>query len=209
MQMKWVLLLSLWSVVMQVRAEEPVVIDSQAVGESSAAGKAEVNAVTTSDSQADTNAVNKELFIKGGKMSPREKAAVAKAELADTNAQSGANFLGINKARPGVVSLPSGVQYKILRAGKGKKPTEDSIVRCRFKGALTDGSIIDRSDENRPTSMHVAGFLAGLKEAVMLMPSGSKWQIVIPPQLAYGALGNRGVGPNAVLIYEMEILGIK
>jgi FKBP-type peptidyl-prolyl cis-trans isomerase FklB len=57
--------------------------------------------------------------------------------------------------------------------------------------------------------MHVAGFLAGLKEAVKLMPTGSKWEIVIPPQLAYGAFGNRGVGPNAVLIYEMEILGIK
>ena len=129
--------------------------------------------------------------------------------MADSNKQAGDNFLAANKAKPGVVTLPSGVQYKILRAGKGMKPTEDNFVRCRYKGTLIDGSIIDKSDEKKPVSMHVAGFLAGLKEAVMLMPTGSKWEIVIPPQLAYGAFGNRGVGPNAVLIYEMEILGVK
>jgi FKBP-type peptidyl-prolyl cis-trans isomerase len=101
------------------------------------------------------------------------------------------------------------VQYKIMRAGQGKKPAEDSVVRCRFKGKLVDGSIIDKSDNKKPSSMHVSGLVEGLKEAVKLMPAGSKWEIVVPPQLAYGTFGNRGVGPNAVLVYEMEILGIK
>jgi FKBP-type peptidyl-prolyl cis-trans isomerase len=101
------------------------------------------------------------------------------------------------------------VQYKILRAGKGKKPTETSLVRCRYKGKLIDGSTIDKTDDKKPSTMDVSGFLAGLKEAVQLMATGSKWEVVIPPQLAYGAIGNRGVGPNAVLIYEVEILGVK
>jgi len=82
-------------------------------------------------------------------------------------------------------------------------------VRCRYKGTLIDGSAIDRSDDRKPSSLHVSGFVQGLREAVTLMPTGSKWQIVIPPQLAYGARGYHAVGPNAVVIYEMEILGVK
>jgi FKBP-type peptidyl-prolyl cis-trans isomerase FklB len=74
---------------------------------------------------------------------------------------------------------------------------------------LINGTTVDKSDAKKPSSLRVAGFLEGLKQAVKLMPTGSKWEIVIPPQLAYGAFGNRGVGPNAVLVYEMEILGVK
>jgi FKBP-type peptidyl-prolyl cis-trans isomerase len=209
MKTKSILLFSLWLIGFQANAEQPVVIDTQTIGEQPAAAKAGVTTAAPSDPQAEANAANKEQFLKGGKMSPRERAAVAKAELADTNQQAGDSFLATNRAAPGVVSLPSGVQYRILRAGSGKKPTEESQVRCRYKGKLIDGSTIDKSDDKKPASMHVAGFLVGLKEAVKLMPTGSKWEIVIPPQLAYGAFGNRGVGPNAVLIYEMEILGIK
>jgi FKBP-type peptidyl-prolyl cis-trans isomerase FklB len=205
---KWVLLFSLCWFGVQASADEPVVIDAQTLGvpQTSAASP---NAAAPADATAAANAANKEQFIKGGRVSPRERAALAKAEIAETNKQAGADFLAQNKAKPGVVSLPSGVQYKVLRAGKGKQPTEDSQVRCRYKGMLTDGSTIDKTDAKTPSTMHVAGFLPGLKEAVKLMPAGSKWEIVIPPQLAYGPIGNRGVGPNAVLIYEMEILGIK
>jgi FKBP-type peptidyl-prolyl cis-trans isomerase len=209
MKMKWILLFSLWSIALQVSAEEPVVIDNQSIGEQPADSKADVNTVAPSDPQAEANAANKEQFLKGGKMSPRERAAVAKAAMADTNKQEGDSFLETNKTKQGVTTLPSGVQYKILRAGNGKRPTEDSMVRCRYKGTLIDGSTIDKTDDKKPSVMHVAGFLPGLKEAVKLMPTGSKWEIVVPPQLAYGAFGNRGIGPNAVLIYEMEILGIK
>jgi FKBP-type peptidyl-prolyl cis-trans isomerase len=209
MNTKWILLLGLWSFGLQAFAEQPVVIDAQSIGEPPAATRTDAITAAPSDTNADANAANKEQFLKGGKMSLREKAAVAKAELAEANKTAGADFLATYKSKPGVISLPSGVQYRILRAGNGKRPTEESQVRCRYKGKLIDGSTIDKSDDRKPSSMQVAGFLAGLKEAVKLMPTGSKWEIVVPPQLAYGAFGNRGVGPNAVLIYEMEILGIK
>jgi FKBP-type peptidyl-prolyl cis-trans isomerase len=194
----------------QAHAEQAVVIDTQSIGTQPAATKGEANvAAPTADPQADANAANRERVLKGGKLSPREKREVAKAAVADSNLQAGASFLEANRIKPGVVSLPSGVQYKILRAGKGKKPTETSLVRCRYKGKLIDGSTIDKTDDKKPSTMDVSGFLAGLKEAVQLMATGSKWEVVIPPQLAYGAIGNRGVGPNAVLIYEVEILGVK
>ena len=206
---KLILLLSLGVFGVQANADEAVVIDSQSIGQSPAGANVGASSALPSDTTADTNATNKALFLKGGKMSPREKAAVAKAELADANLESGTSFLAAYKARPGVVSLPSGVMYKIMRAGNGKKPVESSTLRCRYVGKLIDGATIDKSDSKKPASIQVAGLLEGLKEAVKLMPTGSKWEIVIPPQHAYGAFGNRGVGPNAVLVYEMEILGIK
>jgi FKBP-type peptidyl-prolyl cis-trans isomerase len=209
MKMKLICQLGLCLFALHANAEQSVVIDSQAVGESPAPSKAEVSAAVPADQKAEANAANKEQFLKGGKMSPRERAAVAKAEIGNANIQAGADFLASNKAKPGVVSLPSGVQYKVLRAGKGKTPTEENVIRCRYKGTLVDGTTVDKSDNKKPSSLNVTGLLAGLKEAVKLMPTGSKWEIVIPPQLAYGAIGNRGVGPNAVLVYEMEILGIK
>ncbi len=206
MKIKWILLVCLCASGVNAQAEQAVVIDSQSVGEPA---KADANGAASPDSRADANAANREHFLKGGKMSPREKAAVAKAEIGEANLQDGAAFRSTYAAKPGVVSLPSGVQYRILKAGSGTKPTEDNTVRCRYKGTLINGTVIDKSDAKKPSSLRVAGFLEGLKQAVKLMPTGSKWEIVIPPQLAYGAFGNRGVGPNAVLIYEMEILGVK
>jgi FKBP-type peptidyl-prolyl cis-trans isomerase len=207
MKMKWILLYSFCVTCLQANAEQSVVIDANSLGVSSS--KAESNTSAPSDTKADANAVNKERMLKGGKLSPRERREVAKAAMADSNLQAGADFMATHKAKPGVVSLASGVQYKILKASKGKKPTENSVIRCRYKGKLIDGSTIDKTDSKKPSSMNVSGFLPGLKEAVQLMPNGSKWEVVIPPQLAYGAIGNRGVGPNAVLIYEIELLGIK
>jgi FKBP-type peptidyl-prolyl cis-trans isomerase len=208
MKTKWILVFAFSLLGFQASADQPLVIDAQSIGEAPAASGTNAPSAQP-DPQAEANAANKEQFLKGGRMSPRERAAVAKAEIAETNKVAGDNFLAGNKSKPGVISLPSGVQYKVLRAGKGRKPTAENMVRCRYKGTLTDGSVIDKSDEKKPVSMLVGGFLAGLREAVMLMPTGSKWEIVIPPQLAYGQFGNRGVGPNAVLIYEMEILGVK
>lgn len=209
MKIKLVLLVTFCLLGLQAVAEESVVIDTQSVGEPSASVKAGAS-VSQSDPQAEANAANKEQLLKGGRMSPRQKAALARGEMADTNKVDGDAFLVSNSAKPGVVSLPSGLQYKILHAGSGNKPTVNSMIRCRYKGRLTDGTIIDSSAENnKPATMRVGGLLAGLKEAVLQMPIGSKWQIVIPPSLAYGASGYRGVGPNAVVVYEMEILGIK
>ena len=213
-KLKWVVLLGLGLVATQAAAaEQSIVIDNQAIGEAPAASKSGASATAQPDSQsqsqAETNEANKERALKGGKMSPREKAAVQKATIAESNQTEGESFLAANKAKKGVVTLPSGLQYKVLRAGKGKKPTEGSTVMCRYKGTLIDGTSVDKTDEKKPSALHVAGFLPGLKEAVTLMSPGSKWEIVVPPQLAYGSQGNRGIGPNAVLVYQMEILGIK
>jgi FKBP-type peptidyl-prolyl cis-trans isomerase FkpA len=205
--MKLILLSGLCVFGYQAYADEAVVIDSQSVGQPPASAGA-ASAVTP-DTTADANATNKALFLKGGKMSPREKAAVAKAQLGDENLQAGTTYLAAYRARAGVVGLPSGVLYTVKRAGNGKTPTDNSTIRCRYTGKLIDGRIIDKSDTKKPASIKVGGLIEGLKEAVELMPTGSKWEIVVPPQRAYGAFGNRGIGPNAVLVYEMEVLGIK
>ena len=162
----------------------------------------------STDPQADANAANMERLLRGGKMSPRERAEVAKAARADANREAGASFLANNAVKPGVVSLASGVHYRILREGTGKRPSENNSVRCRYLATLVDGSPIDRFQDQTPAVMRVAGFLPGLKEAVKLMPIGSKWEVVIPPERAYGEQGYRSVGPNAVIIYVIEILGI-
>jgi FKBP-type peptidyl-prolyl cis-trans isomerase len=206
--MNRMLLVGLCLAGLQAHAEESVVIDAQSVAAQPAAATAQTDAVPAV-AQADANAANKEQFLRGGKMSPRERREVAKAAMADTNLQTGVDFMATNRSNPGVISLPSGVQYKILRTGKGKTPAANSLVRCRYKGTLVDGSPVDKSDDKKPSTLHVSGFVQGLREAVTLMPTGSKWQIVIPPQLAYGTRGYHAVGPNAVMIYEMEILGIK
>jgi FKBP-type peptidyl-prolyl cis-trans isomerase len=210
MKKNLILLFSLCLFSLQANAEQSVVIDQQSLGQSPAAAKPGVNGAASSDSVAEANAANKERILKGGKVSRREQREIDKAALADTNLKAGSDFLAANKAKPGVVTLASGVQYKILKAGKGsKKPTEKSTIRCRYKGALIDGSTIDQTDAKKPSTMQVVGFVQGLKEAVVLMPTGSKWEIVIPPQLAFGARGYHAAGPNAVVIYEMEIVGIK
>jgi FKBP-type peptidyl-prolyl cis-trans isomerase FklB len=205
MKKNWILLLGFCLFVAQANAEQEMVNDGQ-----SPAARAGANAGATSESIAEANAANKERALKGGKLSRRAQREVDKAATGENNLKAGADFLAINKTKPGVVTLASGVQYKILKAGKGnKKPTENNSIRCRYKGTLIDGSPIDQSDAKKPSTLLVVGLVQGLKEAVTQMPTGSKWEIVIPPQLAYGARGYHAAGPNAVLVYEMEILGIK
>ena len=195
--------------------EEAVVIDSKLLGEQPATSKTNEVAPVPAPAPADTTPIdsqadmNLQRTLKGGKLSIREKTALAKAEMAKNNLTTSEEFLVANKAKPGVVTLPSGVQYKILRAGKGKKATDNSNVDCRYRGMLVDGTEFEKTDAKKPSALKVSGFLPGLKEAIKLMPAGSKWEIVVPPQLAYGPQGNRGVAPNAVLIYEMEILGVR
>lgn len=210
MKLKSILMFSLVMIATQANAEEAVVIDSEMLGEQPGAVATEPTATAPIEEGAVSQAdANRERLLKGGKISARQKTAMAKAQISDSNKQQGEVFLAENKAKQGVISLTSGVQYKILRAGSGKKPSENSVVACRFRGALIDGATFDKSDSKKPVALSVSGFLPGLKEAVMLMSAGAKWQIVIPPQLAYGELGDRGVGPNAVLIYDMEIVSVK
>jgi len=141
----------------------------------------------------------------------REKIALAQKEFAEQNKKYGEAFLAANKAKDGVVVLPSGLQYKVLREGDGKKPGLDDNVRCNYRGTLLDGSEIDSSyKRNEPSTLPLKGVIKGWTEVLQLMPVGSKWQIFVPSELAYGERGNgRNIGPNATLIFEVELLSIQ
>jgi FKBP-type peptidyl-prolyl cis-trans isomerase len=119
--------------------------------------------------------------------------------------------MAANKAKEGVVVLPSGVQYKILTAGTGKTPTIDDTVACQYRGTLIDGKEFDSSyKRGQPVSFPVKGVIKGWTEVLQLMPVGSKWQVVVPPALAYGERGaGVDIGPSATLIFEIELVGIK
>ena len=140
-----------------------------------------------------------------------KKMAQAKKQAAQDNAKEGESFLAENRKKPGVVTLPSGLQYKILQAGTGRKPTDKDTVACQYRGTLIDGTEFDSSyRRNAPATFKVAGVIPGWREALKLMPVGSKWQLFVPAKLAYGARGaGRLIGPNATLIFEVELLAIK
>jgi FKBP-type peptidyl-prolyl cis-trans isomerase FklB len=121
-------------------------------------------------------------------------------------------FLAANKAKEGVVTLPSGLQYKVLKEGSGPKPTPSDTVECNYKGTLIDGTEFDSTAKHgaKPSTFPVTGVIKGWTEALQLMPVGSKWQLVIPPDLAYGERGAGGViPPNATLVFEIELVGIQ
>jgi FKBP-type peptidyl-prolyl cis-trans isomerase len=135
----------------------------------------------------------------------------ARAELAETNKKEGEAFLEENKKQEGVVTLPSGLQYKIIKAGDGRTPTDTDTVECRYRGTVINGTEFDSSYRTgRPSTFKVNGVIPGWTEALKLMPVGSTWKLFIPPQLAYGERGAGGpIGPNATLIFEVELLAIK
>ena len=141
----------------------------------------------------------------------QQKHAQALLKAAAENRQAGEAFLAANKSKEGVVTLPDGLQYKILKAGTGKKPTATDTVEFNYRGTLIDGREFDSSyRRGQPTTLKVGGLTPGWAEALQLMPVGSKWQLFIPANLAYGSRGMGNViGPNSVLIFEVELLAIK
>ena len=139
-----------------------------------------------------------------------QKQADAAKLAGEKNKKEGTLFLAENKKKEGVVTLPSGLQYKILKEGDGKKPTIDDSVICHYRGLLIDGTEFDNSyKRNQPATFPVKGVVKGWSEALQLMPVGSKWQLVIPPELAYGASGGGPIGPESTLIFEVELRSIK
>jgi len=132
-------------------------------------------------------------------------------QAAATNKAEGEKFLAANKTKEGVVTLPSGLQYKILKAGDGPKPTASDQVVCNYRGTLINGTEFDSSyKRGQPATFGVGQVIKGWTEALQLMPVGSKWQLFIPSSLAYGERPDprSGLEPNATLIFEVELLSI-
>src|SRR5271170_4105359 len=134
-----------------------------------------------------------------------------KAQLAgEANKKAGDAFLAANKTKDGVVTLTSGLQYKILTQGTGPKPAATDTVVCNYKGTLLDNTEFDSSySRNQPLTIPVSGVIKGWTEALQLMPVGSKWQLFIPSDLAYGPQAKGPIGPNSTLIFEVELLSIQ
>ena len=130
--------------------------------------------------------------------------------VSDKNKRAGEDFVAQNAKKDGVVTLPSGLQYKVLKEGDGKKPTLSDSIVCNYRGTLVDGTEFDNSyKQNKPATFPVKSVIKGWREAIQLMPVGSKWQLVIPPQLGYGERGAGGaIGPNTTLVFEMELISI-
>jgi len=142
----------------------------------------------------------------------QEKQQAKAAQEGEANKKEGDAFLAANKTKEGVVTLPSGLQYKILTPGTGPKPTASDSVVCNYKGTLINGTEFDSSyKRGEPATFPVTGVIKGWTEALQLMPVGSKWQLFIPSDLAYGPRGTPGgpIGPNATLIFEVELMSIK
>ena len=126
------------------------------------------------------------------------------------NLKAGQEFLAINKNRPGVVTLPSGLQYEIIKEGNGKIPAATDQVKCHYHGTLIDGTVFDSSvQRGTPATFGVNQVIKGWVEALQLMPVGSKWKLFIPSDLAYGAQGaGQSIEPNSTLVFEVEVLDI-
>ncbi len=141
----------------------------------------------------------------------KDKQAAAIKTAGETNQKAGEAFLAANAKKEGVVTLASGLQYKIIKQGNGKKPGEEDMVECNYSGRLIDGTEFDSSQRiGKPALFKVGGVIPGWQEALKLMPVGSKWQLFIPASLAYGPRGaGRDIGPNATLIFEVELLSAK
>ena len=141
----------------------------------------------------------------------REKARVEYEAMASANKKEGDDFLATNKTKEGVQTLPSGLQYKVLAAGTGPKPAATDKVSCNYKGTFLNGKEFDSSEKHggKPVTFGVSEVIKGWTEALLLMPVGSKWQLFVPSDLAYGARGaGQEIGPNTSLIFEVELVAI-
>ncbi len=158
--------------------------------------------MTDQEVQETLTALRTELIAK---QQERQKA------LAEKNKKEGEAFLAANAKKEGVKTLPSGLQYKVITEGKGKSPKATDTVTVNYRGTLIDGAEFDSSyKRGEPATFQVNGVIKGWTEALQLMKEGSKWQLFIPSNLAYGERGAGGViGPNATLIFEVELLSIK
>jgi FKBP-type peptidyl-prolyl cis-trans isomerase FklB len=142
-------------------------------------------------------------------MGTSDQLAAMKAAKAEAILNEGLAFLESNKNKPGVIVLPSGLQYEIITEGSGVKPTATQTVTCHYHGTLTNGTVFDSSvKRGAPASFPLNRVISGWTEALQLMPVGSKWRLFLPPQLAYGSMQVGSIPANSTLIFEVELLSI-
>ncbi|WP_407295090.1 FKBP-type peptidyl-prolyl cis-trans isomerase [Stutzerimonas zhaodongensis] len=154
-------------------------------------------------SQVSPEQLNASFAVIRGQM---QAEAQRKAEAA---AGEGKAFLAKNAEREGVTTLPSGLQYEVLKAGEGAKPGAEDHVRTHYHGTLVDGTVFDSSyQRGQPAEFPVGGVIAGWTEALQLMPAGSKWRLYVPSELAYGAQGVGSIPPHSVLVFDVELLDV-
>jgi len=229
MKLQWIAVLSILVLVSQVEGKEDVVLKSQ---------KDKISYVIGMDIGSNFKkqsiAIDPDILMRGIKdglsggksllteqevrdvTTAFQKEMVAKQEelnkkLGEKNKKEGEVFLAENKKKEGVKTLPSGLQYKVIKAGTGKKPKLTDTVTTHYRGTLIDGTEFDSSyRRGQPASFPVTGVIPGWTEALQLMEEGAKWQLVVPSNLAYGDRGaGRQIGPNATLIFEVELISIQ
>jgi len=173
------------------------------------------------DPKAFTQGAQDSLAGASARLKPEEMQAAIQAEQqkeiakqqahAKKNLEAGQVFLEANKKKPGVVALPSGLQYKVITAGTGKQPKITDTVVVHYRGTLINGTEFDSSyKRNEPVTFPVDGVIKGWQEVLPLMKEGAKWEVYIPSELAYGPRGaGEAIGPNEVLIFDIELLSVK
>jgi FKBP-type peptidyl-prolyl cis-trans isomerase FklB len=141
----------------------------------------------------------------------RAKQAEAMERLSKKNKEASEAFFSENGKKEGVITLPGGLQYKVITEGKGKRPQKTDTVTINYRGTLIDGTEFDSSYKHgKPAVFELGGVIPGFREAISLMNEGSKWQVFIPSDLAYGERGAGGViGPNQALIFEIELISVQ
>jgi FKBP-type peptidyl-prolyl cis-trans isomerase FklB len=130
-------------------------------------------------------------------------------QLSTKNKQDGANFLAANKTKPGVITLPDGLQYKIVTEGTGTPPSDQDTVTVNYEGTFIDGKVFDSSyQRKKPVTFPVSEIIPGWTEALKLMKPGATWQLFIPPNLAYGERGIGPIGPNQTLLFKVNLISV-
>ncbi len=143
-------------------------------------------------------------------MKLQEMAIKKQTEVSDKNKKEGQAFLDKNKLESGIKTTGTGLQYQVIKEGTGATPKDSDVVTAHYEGKLINGQKFDSSyDRNQPADFPVTGVIPGWTEALKMMKVGSKWKLFVPPDLGYGASPRPGIPPNSVLVFEVELMGIK
>ena len=218
MKSKVIVMLGILFLVSQVNAEEKLVLKNQKEKVSYIIGMDIGGNLKKQSIDIDPNILAKGIqdALGGAKslltdQEMQETMVAFQKELMEKHKKQGEDFLAENKKKEGVKTLPSGLQYKVIKAGTGKKPKLDDTVTANYRGTLIDGMEFDSSyKRGQPATFRVSGVIPGWTEALQLMEEGAKWQLYVPSNLAYGQRGaGKVIGPDTALIFEIELVSIQ